>query len=83
MQSILQEAELIVNGERAQAYGPVKDSFNRIAQMWSVVLGTTVTAEQVGLMLITMKVARQVNASKRDNLVDIAGYAECIAKLQD
>lgn len=80
-QNILDEAKALIYGERAAAYGPVSASFARIAAMWTIVLGHDVTPEQVGLMLVTMKVCRQVHKPQHDNLVDIAGYVGCIDKL--
>jgi hypothetical protein len=81
--NILKEAEQAVYSDRAADYGTVTDNFNSIAQLWSTVLKTHVTAEQVGLCMIQVKVAREMYKQKRDNLVDIAGYAGCLEKLSD
>ncbi len=76
--TILEEANAIVNGERRKLYGPPKEEFPRIAAMWSSILGTTVTAEQVCLCMIAGKLMRLSTTPKhRDSLVDIVGYA-CI-----
>ncbi len=80
--TILSEAEGIVYGARQEDYGNVKTNFSNIARQWSVVLGVDVTPEQVGLCMIQVKIARQMNKPKRDNLVDIAGYAATIEKMQ-
>lgn len=80
--SILQEAEEIVNGDRQQDYGDMQQSFDNIAKMWSVIAGTEISARQVGLMMISLKVVRDNNKPKRDNVVDIAGYAFCTSKLK-
>jgi hypothetical protein len=50
------------------------DNFERIAAIWSVVLGIKVTPEQVGLCMVGVKLAREAHMPKRDNLVDGAGY---------
>lgn len=81
-ESILQEAERIINGQRRDDYGDVRESFELIAALWSPVVGVTVTAEQVALCMIQLKVARAMNGYQRDSLVDIAGYAGCLAKLR-
>ena len=78
--SILKEAEAIINGDRAATYGDIKVSFDRIALMWSAILGIEVTGKQVGLMMICLKVSREVSNTHRDNLVDIGGYAGCLEK---
>ncbi len=81
--TILVEAQNAVYGDRQSDYGNVKTNFSNIARQWSVVLGTEVTPEQVGLCMIQVKIARQMNKPKRDNLVDIAGYAATIEKMQN
>lgn len=76
---LLREAAAIVAGERNVAYGEPEDNFKRIAQIWSVVLGMTVTAEDVAMCLVGLKVARYGNRGtfQPDTWRDIAGYAGC------
>lgn len=81
--SILQEAEEIVNGERAQAYGPALTSFSNIAKGWSVITGTEITPQQVGLMMMWLKICRENNKHQRDNLVDVSGYAHLVQKMEE
>ena len=76
--SVLLEAQGLVHGDRQASYGHPLHDFSRTAMMWSAILGTTVTAEQVGLCMCAVKISRQCNAPKRDNLVDLAGYAETV-----
>jgi hypothetical protein len=82
-ESICQEAHRLVNGERDQTYGTALTNFTRIAKLWSVVLNMEVTPEQVGLCMALLKIAREVNKHKRDNLVDCAGYLLCTQKVID
>ena len=45
-------------------------------------IGTKVTAAQVGLCLIDLKLARLVGDPKHlDSLVDVAGYAACVREV--
>ena len=87
--NVLEEAMDLIYGDRQDAYGPVTASFQRIAELWTVVLGAVVTADQVALCLIQLKIARALNdtnmsrAIKRDTIVDISGYAGCLGKLLD
>lgn len=81
--NILQEAQSVVYGEREQSYGKVGDNFARIAKIWSGILDKEITKEQVGLCMIGVKVARECNKNKRDNLIDIAGYAATLEKMQN
>ncbi len=81
-ESILQEAERLVNGDRQQSYGDAYDSFDRIAKMWSAYKGIKITPKDVASMMILMKVSRSVTSSKRDNWVDVAGYAELGSQIE-
>ena len=64
------------DGQRRADYGGVEESFTRIAALWSVVLGTAVTAEQVALCMIQLKLARLFQKPNHtDSWVDIIGYA--------
>lgn len=79
--TILQEAQNAVYGDRNTDYGTVTENFNTIASFWSTILKQEVTAKQVGLCMITVKVSREMYKQKRDNIVDIAGYAATLEKL--
>lgn len=74
-ESMLQKAERITTGDRHEDYGhPAKD-FARTAAMWSAILGHLVRMEDVPLMMIALKISREVHKHKDDNYLDIAGYA--------
>lgn len=73
--NILLEANEITGGERHDSYGHPRADFTRTAQLWSAFLGITITPEQIPLLMILLKVSREANKHKRDNLVDISGYA--------
>lgn len=83
--SILTEAHSAVNGERQENYGKQTNNFQRIADMWRVILGVPVTPQQVAMCMIALKLARLVhtNGQHRDSTVDIAGYAECLGKINE
>ena len=81
--TILEEAQKAVYGDRQDDYGTVTENFDTIAQFWSIVLKTKVTAEQVGICMVQVKVARQMFKKKRDNLVDGAGYFATLEKMED
>lgn len=81
MYTVLDEAAKLTSADRNEAYGHPKQNFSDIAKAWEMVLKTHVTPEQVGLCMILVKVARQAHRSKRDNIVDIAGFARTIEML--
>lgn len=80
-QSVLAEAEQLINGPRRDSYGDARDSFERVASMWSVILKRSVTAHEVALCMIALKLCREANKHSRDSLVDIAGYAGLAEKV--
>lgn len=82
-ETTLQEAQRLVHGDRGEAYGHPLDDMSRTAKMWAAILGVPVSAEQVALCMIAVKISRQCNKPKRDNVVDIAGYAECLQMVVD
>lgn len=86
-QTVLEEAMKCVGGPRRRDYGTPDENFGRIADLWNVhlkgKLSKPVTPGDVAMMMILMKVARQANSPKRDNLVDIAGYAQCASELKE
>lgn len=73
-EDILEEALRITKGDRNNDYGHPFDDFTKTAAMWSAILGTTVGPEHVAMCMICVKLSRQCNSPKRDNLVDGAGY---------
>ena len=84
-QEVLDAARICVCGEREQQYGSPEDSFAAIAAYWTAYLHSAgslpehceLVAEDVALMMILLKVARQGGRGKVDNWIDIAGYAAC------
>lgn len=81
--NVLREADELVNGDRNDAYGDPRVKYKVLADLWSVILERTVTPQQVALCMLATKVGRESLKHKRDNLVDIAGYARILAILTD
>lgn len=77
------EAETIVNGARQADYGHPLDDFSKTAQIWSAILGIDITPEEVALCMVGVKISREVNKPKRDNIVDAHGYLMTYAMVQD
>jgi hypothetical protein len=83
-ETILQEAQRLVHGDRGADYGHPIEDFTRTGKMWAAILGLDqVSAEQVGLCMIALKISRQCHRPKRDNLTDAAGYAETVQMISD
>ena len=80
--TILEEAAQVVEA-RGKNYAHPRENYERIAPMWSSILGAQVTPEQIALCMIVVKVSRHCHKPKRDNLVDIAGYARTLEMLDE
>lgn len=83
MSNILEEAQEQVFGKQEKKYGHPAVNMVRIARLWSAILEINITPKQVGLMFVASKIAREMNAHSKDNLVDIAGYAAVIERLEE
>jgi hypothetical protein len=79
--SVLTEAQGLVHGDRNAAYGHPLDDYTRTAGMVSAMLSgklkEPLTPEDLILVMCCVKLSRQINHPKRDNMRDLAGYAEC------
>lgn len=83
----LNEAHSIINGDRQDSYGNPEDSFKTIAKYWRAYLETSkykisgrLEALDVAHMMMLFKLARcSGQHSKRDNYIDIQGYAAIAA----
>ena len=90
-ETILEEAARLVTGDRQADYGPPDQDFARTAKMWEALLQSSITFDdkdcpgflvispaQVAMCMIALKLSRETHQKKRDNRVDIAGYAHCL-----
>jgi len=81
--SIIDEASEIISKDRRESYAAVDVSFNQISKIWSGILNTDITPQQVALCMIGLKIQRESYSNKRDNLVDIIGYTLLLEKLNE
>ncbi len=87
--TVLQEAHDLINGDRRAAYGDPRDSLSSVAEFWSGYLfhrfGMRVVIDNVDVcqMMALLKMSRELTGeSKRDNLVDQAGYLGLAGKVK-
>ena len=82
--TILDEAKEVVFGDREKSYDHPNRNFERTAAMLNGLLGeklkAPITPTEVALVMIVLKLSREQHSHQRDNLVDIAGYAQCAAR---
>lgn len=70
--------------DRGTSYGTPLENFSQIALLWSTILKCPVTPHQVALCNIAIKMARLLRTPDHvDSVVDIAGYAACLAEVQE
>jgi len=78
-ETVVEEAQRLVHGDRGNNYGHPSEDFGRTGRMWGAILNLPdIPPEKVGLCMAAVKISREVNNPKRDNRVDLAGYAETI-----
>ena len=79
---ILTTAAGLINGARDGVYGDPKTNHDRIAAMWTVILGTPVRADQVALCMAAVKLARLVQTPDHlDSFIDGAAYMAIAGEL--
>jgi len=92
--SVNQEAHELINGMRAESYGPATENFTRISLVWTGFLYTKLRPGLVihpadvcnmmqGLKGCRLAYAIEMNriAEARDSIVDSCGYAGLIEKM--
>ena len=85
---ILEEAAELTDGSRQHDYGHPSVDFAHTALMWTALFAhhlrpgdAGIQPREVPLAMIAVKLAREAHLHKRDNLVDIAGYARTAAMI--
>lgn len=81
--NVLQEANKLVNGIRDEQYGLPHLNWGDTAEMMTAYLHSrellprdkSLDAHDGAMLMICTKLSREGNMRNRDNLVDIAGYA--------
>jgi hypothetical protein len=80
---LLDEAKLLIEGDRNKTYGSPTQNFQNTAELFTTLLrhklkdGEVIQPHEVATLMIALKLARTIAEPKRDNFVDIAGYAAC------
>lgn len=82
--TVLATAATLVDGDRREAHGDPKQSFNRIAALWSAYTGVTISPKDVAQMMVLLKMARAMYGQHNDDdYVDQAGYIALASEVSD
>lgn len=87
--SILDEAAVLIYGDREKTYGHPARNLEKIAQQWRLFIlqkynvDVDLDAEDVCYMMADLKKVRQMHDHKHDNLVDGVGYLALVERVYD
>ena len=79
----LDRAAKIVTGQRQFDYGNKYENHKNISDLWSAYLGNKVSAHDVAICMLLVKVARLKHRPTEDCYIDMAGYAAIAGEIQD
>ena len=88
-ENVLQEADQLTSKDRMESYDHPLPNHERIAALWNAYLTgrpdqlLPLAPDEICHMMILVKLSRDMFCPKRDNLVDIAGYARCIERIRE
>jgi hypothetical protein len=89
--SVLLDAYNVVHETRDPEYGPASEDFEALGIIWATLLNRWLRTQEeatipnipprvVGNLMIALKINRDVHFPKRDNMIDVAGYAENVER---
>ena len=89
-ETVCQEADRLVIGDRQADYDHPLVDFTRTGRMWGAILEEwardpeqPVPPRLVGLCMAALKISREVHKHKRDNLVDGCGYFKTVDMVEN
>ena len=90
-EEILRQAKELITGDRNDTHGDAYRNHAEIAEFWNIFLDkklqpmASITAEDVALMMVLMKISRNSQGKKSniDNFIDMCGYAAIAGEIND
>ena len=90
-EEILAEASRIISRDRNLSHGDAFENHAEIAEFWNIFLDkklqpmASITAEDVALMMVLLKISRNTQGKKNnmDNFIDMCGYAAIAGEIND
>lgn len=88
-QNVLKEADKLVNGIRDEQYGLPHLNWGDTAEMMTAYLHATgklprdqsLDAHDGAMLMICVKTSREGNKRSRENILDLAGYAAVVERI--
>ena len=79
----LNQASVLVQGQREKDYGDKVKNHSNIAKLWSAYLDIPVTAHDVAILMSLLKVARtKLGAVSKDTYVDMSAYGAIAGEIK-
>ena len=90
-EEILVKANQLISKTRNETHGDAFKNHAEIAEFWNIFLDkklqpmASITAEDVALMMVLLKVSRHTQGTKNnlDNFIDMCGYAAIAGEIDD
>ena len=90
-EEILKKAKDLISGDRNDTHGDAFQNHAEIAEFWNIFLDkklqpmASITAEDVALLMVLMKISRNNQGKKNnlDNFIDMCGYAAIAGEIND
>ena len=79
----LDTAAKIVMGQRQHDYGDKFQNHENISKLWGAYLGYNISAHDVAICMLLLKVARLKHRPTKDCYIDMAGYAAIAGEIND
>jgi hypothetical protein len=80
--SLLLQADKVVNGDRNEQYGDAKQAFNEYSDILKTTFNISLSPEEICKVMMAIKLGRLKYKFKEDSLLDLMGYSEILNRLQ-
>ena len=80
--SLLLQADKVVNGDRNEQYGDAKQAFNEYSEILKTTFNISLSPEEICKVMMAIKLGRLKYKFKEDSLLDLMGYSEILNRLQ-
>jgi hypothetical protein len=79
----LNQASVLVQGQREKDYGDKVENHSNIAKLWSAYLDIPITAHDVAILMSLLKIARtKLGAVSKDTYVDMSAYSAIAGEIK-